>query len=246
MSEEEKEMTIWDHLGELRNRLFFALISLVVTTLISFIFADRFVQWLTIPIGGLQNLIAIEVTENISVFMRVSLLSGFILALPFIVFELLAFVMPGLTDGEKRWVRIAIPMSSVFFLLGVSFCYFVMLPAAIPFLVSFLGVKTTPRLSNYIDFVTNFMFWLGMSFELPLLVFIMAKINLVNARMLAKQWRIAVVVIAVVAAVVTPTPDPVNMSLMMAPLMVLYILSIFFAMIARRGKDDSTLKRRPE
>jgi sec-independent protein translocase protein TatC len=246
MSEEEKEMTIWDHLGELRNRLFFALISLVVTTLISFIFADRFVQWLTIPIGGLQNLIAIEVTENISVFMRVSLLSGFILALPFIVFELLAFVMPGLTDSEKRWVRIAIPMSSVFFLLGVSFCYFVMLPAAIPFLVSFLGVKTTPRLSNYIDFVTNFMFWLGMSFELPLLVFIMAKINLVNAKMLAKQWRIAVVIIAVVAAVVTPTPDPVNMSLMMAPLMVLYVLSIFFAMIARRGKDDSTLKRKSE
>ena len=246
MTEEEKEMTIWDHLGELRNRLFFALISLVVTTLISFIFADRFVQWLTIPIGGLQNLIAIEVTENISVFMRVSLLSGFILALPFIVFELLAFVMPGLTDSEKRWVRIAIPMSSVFFLLGVSFCYFVMLPAAIPFLVSFLGVKTTPRLSNYIDFVTNFMFWLGMSFELPLLVFIMAKINLVNAKMLAKQWRIAVVIIAVVAAVVTPTPDPVNMSLMMAPLMVLYVLSIFFAMIARRGKDDSTLKRKSE
>ena len=246
MTEEEKEMTIWDHLGELRNRLFIALISLVVTTLISFIFADRFVQWLTIPIGGLQNLIAIEVTENISVFMRVSLLSGFILALPFIVFELLAFVMPGLTDSEKRWVRIAIPMSSVFFLLGVSFCYFVMLPAAIPFLVSFLGVKTTPRLSNYIDFVTNFMFWLGMSFELPLLVFIMAKINLVNAKMLAKQWRIAVVIIAVVAAVVTPTPDPVNMSLMMAPLMVLYVLSIFFAMIARRGKDDSTLKRKSE
>jgi sec-independent protein translocase protein TatC len=236
MTEEEKEMTIWDHLGELRNRLFIALISLVVTTLISFIFADRFVQWLTIPIGGLQNLIAIEVTENISVFMKVSLLSGFILALPFMVFELLGFVMPGLTDREKRWVRIAIPLSSVFFLLGVSFCYFVMLPAAIPFLVSFLGVKTTPRLSNYIDFITNFMFWLGVSFELPLVVFILAKIKILNASMLAKQWRIAVVVIAVVAAVVTPTPDPVNMSLMMAPLMVLYVLSIFFAFLARRGE----------
>jgi len=148
----------------------------------------------------------------------------------------LGFVMPGLTDREKRWVRIAIPLSSVFFLLGVSFCYFVMLPAAIPFLVSFLGVKTTPRLSNYIDFITNFMFWLGVSFELPLVVFILAKIKILNASMLAKQWRIAVVVIAVVAAVVTPTPDPVNMSLMMAPLMVLYVLSIFFAFLARRGE----------
>jgi sec-independent protein translocase protein TatC len=242
MSEEEKEMTIWDHLGELRNRLFLALISLVVTTLISFIFANRFVQWLTIPVGGLQNLLAIEVTENISVFMKVSLLSGFILALPFILYELLAFVMPGLTDSERRWVKISIPMASVFFLLGVAFCYFVMLPAAIPFLVGFLGVKTTPRLSSYIDFVSNMMFWIGVSFELPLLVFILAKINIVTAKMLINQWRIAVVVIAIMAAVITPTPDPVNMSIMMAPLMVLYVLSIFFAFIARRGRSDSVKK----
>jgi len=244
MSEEEKEMTIWDHLGELRNRLFIALISLVVTTLLSFIFADRFVQLLTIPIGGLQNLIAIEVTENISVFMKVSLLSGFILALPFILYELLAFVMPGLTDSERKWVIIAIPLASVFFLVGVAFCYFIMLPAAIPFLVSFLGVKTTPRLSNYIGFVTNMMFWIGISFELPLLVFVLAKLKLVTAKQLGKQWRLAVVIIAVVAAVVTPTPDPVNMSLLMAPLFVLYLLSIFFAFLARRGeKSDEVIKK---
>jgi sec-independent protein translocase protein TatC len=242
MSEEEKEMTIWDHLGELRNRLFFALISLVFTTLISFIFAGRFVQWLTIPAGGLQNLMAIEVTENISVFMKVSLLSGFILALPFILYQLLAFVMPGLTDSERRWVIISIPMASVFFLLGVAFCYFVMLPAAIPFLVGFLGVKTTPRLSSYISFVSNMMFWIGVSFELPLVVFILAKINIVTAKMLANQWRIAIVFIAIMAAVVTPTPDPVNMSIMMAPLMVLYVLSIFFAFIARRGRGDPVKK----
>lgn len=244
MSEEEKEMTIWDHLGELRNRLFIALISLVVTTLLSFIFADRFIQILAIPMpGGLQSLLAIEVTENISVFMKVSLLSGFILALPFILYELLAFVLPGLTDSERRWVIISIPMASVFFLLGVAFCYFVMLPAAIPFLTGFLGVKTTPRLSSYIGFVTNMMFWIGVSFELPLLVFILAKLNIVNAKMLARQWRIAVVIIAVVAAVVTPTPDPVNMSLMMAPLMVLYLISIFFAMLARRGRSNSVMKK---
>jgi sec-independent protein translocase protein TatC len=242
MSEEEKEMTIWDHLGELRNRLFIALISLVVTTLLSFIFADRFVQLMTVPIGGLQNLIAIEVTENISVFMKVSLLSGFILALPFILYELLSFIMPGLTDSERRWVIISIPLASVFFLLGVAFCYFVMLPAAIPFLVSFLGVRTTPRLSNYIGFVTNMMFWIGVSFELPLLVFILAKLKIVNAKMLAHQWRVAVVLIGVIAALVTPTPDPVNMSLMMAPLLVLYLLSILFAAIARRGSSDSDKK----
>ncbi len=239
MSEEEKEMTIWEHLGELRNRLFIALIALLVTTLISFIFADRFIQILAIPMpGGLQSLLAIEVTENISVFMKVSLLSGFILALPFILYELLAYVMPGLTDNERRWVLISIPLASVFFLVGVAFCYFVMLPAAIPFLTGFLGVKTTPRLSSYIGFVTNMMFWIGISFELPLLVFILAKLKIVNAKMLLKQWRVAIVVIAVVAAIVTPTPDPVNMSLLMAPLFVLYMLSILFAYLARRGESN--------
>lgn len=246
MSEEEKEMTIWDHLGELRNRLFIALISLVVTTLISFIFADRFIQVLAIPMpGGLQSLLAIEVTENISVFMKVSMLSGFILALPFVLYELLAFVIPGLTAAERKWVIISIPLASVFFIIGVAFCYFVMLPAAIPFLTGFLGVKTTPRLSSYIGFVTNMMFWIGISFELPLLVFILAKLKIVNAKMLLRQWRIAIVVIAVVAAVVTPTPDPVNMSLLMAPLFVLYMLSILFAFLARRGENkenDSVAK----
>jgi sec-independent protein translocase protein TatC len=241
MSEEEKEMTIWEHLGELRNRLFIALIALLVTTLISFIFADRFIQVLAIPMpGGLQSLLAIEVTENISVFMKVSLLSGFILALPFILYELLAYVLPGLTDSERRWVLISIPLASLFFLIGVAFCYFVMLPAAIPFLTGFLGVKTTPRLSSYIGFVTNMMFWIGISFELPLLVFILAKLKIVNAKMLLKQWRVAIVVIAVVAAIVTPTPDPVNMSLLMAPLFVLYMLSILFAFLARRGENKDT------
>jgi sec-independent protein translocase protein TatC len=246
MSEEEKEMTIWEHLGELRNRLFIALIALLVTTLISFIFADRFIQILAIPMpGGLQSLLAIEVTENISVFMKVSLLSGFILALPFILYELLAYVMPGLTDNERRWVLISIPLASVFFLIGVAFCYFVMLPAAIPFLTGFLGVKTTPRLSSYIGFVTNMMFWIGISFELPLLVFILAKLKILNAKMLLRQWRVAIVVIAVVAAIVTPTPDPVNMSLLMAPLFVLYMLSILFAYLARRGEsnDKDTLAK---
>jgi sec-independent protein translocase protein TatC len=234
---EENGMTIWDHLGELRNRLLIALLGMVVATLISFIFADRFVVFLTVPIGGLKNLVAIEVTENISVFMRVALLSGFILALPIILFEIVSYVMPGLTSVEQRWLLWSIPLASVFFLTGVAFCYYIMLPAALPFLVSFLGVRTTPRLSNYFEFVTGLMFWIGLSFEMPLLVFLLAKLKVVSAKMLAKQWRIAIVVIAVLSAIITPTPDPVNMSLLMLPLFALYILSLLFAWIARRKES---------
>lgn len=227
-----KEMGVWDHVSELRSRLFWALISLVVTTVASFAFAQYLIEFLARPIGGLQNVVSIEVTENVGVFFRVSLLSGFILALPFILLQILGFIAPGLYPHEKRTLYLFIPIATFLFVGGVSFAFFVMMPTALPFLVSVLGVQTLPRLSNYINFVTNLMFWIGVSFETPLVVFGLAKFHIVNARGLLKQWRFALVIIAVVAAVVTPTPDPVNMSLMMAPLGLLYLLSVLFAYIA--------------
>jgi sec-independent protein translocase protein TatC len=234
---EQESMSIWDHLNELRSRLFRALIGLLVATGIAFTISQQLVAWMAVPIGGLQYLISIEVTENISVFMRVSLLAGFIISLPWILYQLLAYVLPGLTGSEQKWVLISIPLASVFFLGGVAFAYYVMLPTALPFLVSFLGIRTTPRLSNYFDFTLNLMFWIGLSFELPLVIFILAKLKIVNAKMLASQWRVAIIVIAAIAAIATPTPDPINMSILMAPLFALYGLSIFFAFLARRGES---------
>ena len=210
--------------------------------------ADYFLRLLAVPVGGLDKLVQIEVTESVGVYMRVSLLSGFIIALPIIVYEILAFVIPGLYDNEKRWVFSAIPIATALFLLGVAFSYFVMLPAALPFLLGFLnqngqGVKAFPRISTYIDFVTNLMFWIGVSFETPLIVFMLAKFHIVTPAFLAKQWRYAVVVIAIIAAVITPTVDPVNMGLLMAPLFAVYLLSILFAAIAvrdnKKNEEDS-------
>jgi sec-independent protein translocase protein TatC len=226
-------MTFWEHLNELRRRLFVAIGALVITTLVGLLFADRFIVLLTRPIGGLQDLVSIEVTENVSVYMKVALLSGAILAMPVIVYELLSFIAPGLTPKERRWVYAAVPFATLLFLTGVGFAYYVMLPNAIPFLLNFLGVKTTPRLSNYISFTTNLLFWIGVSFETPLLVFVLAKLKVVTAKGLAKQWRVAIVVIAIIAAVVTPTVDPVNMSLLMIPLTGLYLLSLLLAFLAR-------------
>ena len=236
MSDEPEEMTIWDHLEEMRRRIFTAVIALVGTTLASFALAQQLIAILARPIGGLDKLQSIEVTENIGVFMKVSLLAGVILAMPVIVYELLMYILPGLTSAEKKWIFIAVPAASVLFLMGVIFTFTVMLPAAIPFLVNFLGVKSTPRLSNYVGFVTNLMFWIGVSFETPMIVFVLAKFGIVKAAMLAQQWRIAVVIIAVMAAAVTPTVDPINMSLLMAPLMALYGLSILLAYLAARKR----------
>ena len=179
-----KEMGVWDHVSELRGRLFKALLALVICTIASFTFSQYTINLLTVPIGGPEKLISIEVTENIGVFMRVSLLSGFILALPFMLYQAYAYISPGLFPNEKKWLFIAIPVATVLFIAGVAFAYFVMLPAALPFLTSFLVVQTTPRLSNYVDFVTNLMFWIGVAFETPLVVFALAKFGIVDAKFL--------------------------------------------------------------
>jgi sec-independent protein translocase protein TatC len=232
--EDDQEMSVWDHVSELRNRLLKCMAALLVTTAVSLFFlADKFLELLAVPVGGLQKLVAIEVTESVGVYMRVGLLAGFIIALPVLVYQILAFVVPGLYDNEKRWVFIAIPLATVLFVGGASFAYFIMLPAALPFLLTFLPVNSLPRVSTYVDFVTSLMFWIGLSFEAPLVVFMLAKFNVVRAGFLLKQWRFAVVIIAVLAAVITPTVDPVNMSLLMAPLFAIYLLSILFAWIAQ-------------
>jgi len=221
------------HFNELRSRLLKSLIALIVSVLASFLVTEQIIGVLVEPIGGLQNLQSIEVTETISVFMKVALLAGFILALPVIAYQIVAFIVPGLEPKEKRWLFLSIPFIVILFLGGVAFTFFVMLKAAIPFLVEFMGVKTIPRLSNYMEFVTNLMFWVGVCFEAPLVVLILAKMKIVNTRMLIKGWRVAIVLSAGLAAIITPTTDPVNMGLLMAPLMALYLLSILLAFFVR-------------
>jgi len=134
---------------------------------------------------------------------------------------------------EKVWVGLSIPLATLFFAGGLAFSYFIMLPSAIPFLVGFMGIITMVRPGNYFSFILNLLFWIGVCFEMPLAMFILAKLHIVTARMLAKQWRIAIVLIAVLSALITPTPDPVNMGLLMLPLFLLYILSMLFAWIAQ-------------
>ena len=231
--ESPKELTLRGHFEELRKRLLIIIIGLVVGVVASFGFAERAIQFLAVPVGGLQSLQSIEITENMGVFMRVSLLSGFILSLPLTLYEIVAFVIPALKPAERKWLFIAIPAMTVMFVAGVAFSYLVMLPAALPFLVRFLGVQTVPRLSNYIGFVTNLMFWIGLIFETPLVIFLLTKLHVVTPKLLLKGWRIAVIGSAVLAAVITPTVDPVNMGLLMAPMLGLYLLSILMSVVAK-------------
>ena len=235
----EKEMPFWDHVEELRRRLLIVLIALAISTLGSFLFADQLITLLAGPVGSIESLQSIEVTENVAVFMRVSLLSGVMIAMPVILFELLAFIMPGLKTKERKGILLAVFFGTILFLAGAAFAYWVMLPASLTFLLQFLGVETKPRLSSYINFITNLIFWLGIGFQFPIIVFALAKFRIISVKSLAKGWRYAIVIIAILAAMITPTVDPVNMALLMAPLFVLYLLSLLFAFFATRNDEKS-------
>lgn len=226
-----------EHIEALRGHLLRSLLALAITTSISFAFAGRVLDFLARPIGGTDALQAIEVTESIGAFMRVSLMSGFVLAFPYILIEFFTFINPGLKRSERLFLLGAAPMALVLFLAGLAFSFFVMLPTALPFLLNFMGITTVPRPSNYIRFVTGLMFWIGIAFQFPLVIYVLARMGIVRARMLIDGWRIAVIGIAVLAAAVTPTVDPVNMALVMAPMTALYFLSIGLAALAERGRD---------
>jgi len=248
-----------EHLQALRGHLFRSFIALSLATVVCFSISENLMRLLAVPVGdpaaaagvgtqggitgwwekaqaqgadGLDRLQVIEPTEAVGVFMRVSLLAGVILALPWITLELFLFVAPGLMPRSRIVLLLGIPLVTIFFLIGVAFCYFVMLPTAIPFLYSFLGFKAAWRPSAYFGLVTTLMFWIGVTFEMPLMAYLLAAARLINARQLASVWRFAVVIIAVAAAAITPTVDPVNMGLVMAPMILLYLVSILAAVIA--------------
>ncbi len=227
------------HLNDLRKHLLRSVIFLGITITISFVFSSRILEFLSRPLeGGADSLIAIEVTEPIGTFMRISLLAGFALALPYIAFELFRFIAPGISIRSRIWGLSGIPVVVIFFLGGMAFAYFVMLPAALPFLLNILEIDTQLRPSSYISFVTSVMFWVGIAFEFPLVIFFLAAMGIVNAKMLADQWRLAIVIIAIVSALITPTIDPVNMALVMGPMIALYFLSILLASLAQRGRKN--------
>jgi sec-independent protein translocase protein TatC len=228
----ENPRALLPHLLELRDRVIQCVIAVIVGTLTALMLADQVLSALAEPIGGLDHIQIIRVTEPVGVWFRVAITLGIILASPYIIAQIWLFVMTGLKSSERRIFYLLLPAALVLFLTGVAFAFYVMLPVAIPFLTTFLNFTARPTLDDYIGFVTTVMLWVGVSFEMPLVVFGLAKLKVVNARMLAQNWRIAIVVIAIIAAIITPTPDPFNMGIVAAPLLVLYLLSIVLAMFA--------------
>ena len=230
---EEKQASIIEHLEELRDRLIKSVIALTVTTLFSFIFAKQFLGILIAPMGETPP-VSSSPTTTIVVFTKVALISGVALAMPVLVYQLIGFIAPGLTRQEKRYLYFVLPGATISFVAGVAFAYFIMVPTAIPFLKGFLSDIIEPNwfIDRYISFITSLLLWVGLSFETPLLIFFLAKLGIVTPASLSRYRGYAILVIAVRAAVITPTPDPFNMILLMGPLILLYEIGILLAKLA--------------
>jgi sec-independent protein translocase protein TatC len=238
---ENRPMTVLEHLVEMRERLIKAVLSLVITTLVSLLFTRRLLTILTAPMG--DNLPqAISPTETIVIYFKVALIGGLVLAMPVLVYQLIRFLVPGLYPHERRYLYVIVPAASLLFASGVAFAHYVMLPAAIPFLLDFMGdiIRQQWTIERYMSLVTGLLFWVGVIFETPLVIAFLAYLGVVSPDMLWKNFRYAIVIIAIIAAVATPTPDPINMALLMLPLVLLYLLSILLALFVYRRRETGS------
>ena len=237
----ELRMGFFEHLDELRKRLTKAVFSLVLGTAVGVFLADRVLALLQEPYCNIESvdnceLVILDPTGNIMVYFRVALMIGGILSIPMVTYQLLMFIIPGLTRKEKRYVLLSIPATTALFMIGVLFSWAVLMPVALGFLSEFKAEIFEPEWTadGYIGFVTSLLFWMGVAFQTPLVFFLISLMGLVSAGTLIRQWRIAIVGASIAAALITPTIDPVNMFLVMAPLLALYCLSIVLVFFGRK------------
>ena len=231
---DDKEMTLLEHLEELRNRFLVMFISIAVATVIGMLIGYQVIEILKIPAPQGTTFIAVDPTEMFVTFFKVALLGGIGLSMPILVYELVRFVAPAMTRREKRLLVSVMPMIGFFFFAGVAFGFFVTLQFALGFLLSFGGELAQPmiRISSYISFVLTILFWMGIAFELPVVIYVLAKLGVVTPRRLASFRRYAFLIAFIVAAIVTPTPDPLNQALVALPMVVLYEVGIVLARTA--------------
>jgi len=232
---DEKKLTVLSHLLELRTRLIRCVIAIAVASVIAFIFYDWIFYILKLPAEGI-NLIYIEMTEMIGTIMKVCLAAGIILAMPYLVYQGIMYVSPALTPKEKKYVYLILPWIALMFLGGVAFGYFILIPPATRFLISFGADIATPeiRVGNYIAIVTRLLLAIGFVFEMPVITTFLARLGVLKPKWLSDRRRTAIIVAFILAAIITPTFDPINQSLVAVPVIVLYEMSIWLAKLVQR------------
>ena len=243
----DAKLPIAYHLAELRRRVIWSAVAVVVCTAVAFVFHEQIIQLLLQPARGFGNVpnekpIYTDLTEFIGIAFKVSLLTGIVLSLPFVLFQIVMFVSPGLNGREKRYLYYLVPVSLFAFLSGAAFGYFILFPPAVNFLLTFGSDLATPfiRIGNYVNLMITLLFWMGLVFETPAILFLLSKIGVVTPSFLSNNRRWAIVIAFILGALITPTFDPINQSLVAFPIIVLYEVGIWLAKIGYRTLSANT------
>jgi sec-independent protein translocase protein TatC len=234
-------MTLAEHLEELRWCILKSILAVVLASSVSYFFADAIFAFVVAPLRQNlppgQNLIGTSVTEAFFVEIKVALAAGLLFSSPVIFYQIWRFIAPGLSGREKRWVLPFVFCATFFFVCGAFFCYRFVLPVAFKYFIEQyegLGVSPAIRIGEYFTFFFRMVLAFSATFELPVFTFFLVRVGIWDYRFMLRSFRYALVVIFVVAAMLTPTPDVINQSLLAVPMLLLYVLSIGIAYLWRR------------
>ena len=224
------------HIADLRKRLVISSLTVIAMFFVCFSFYEPILDWMMVPaevaLPKNSQMVAVEIQETFFTALKVAFFAGFIVSLPVIFWQLWLFLAPGLYDHEKKLVVPFVFFATLMFLSGASFAYYIVVPVGFEFLIAFGSnvVTVLPSIGKYVGFFTKLLIGFGVAFELPVITFFLAKIGLVDDRMLKDFFKYAIVLIFIVAALLTP-PDVISQLLMAAPLTILYGVSIYIAKV---------------
>jgi sec-independent protein translocase protein TatC len=233
---DDKTMTLVEHLDELRTRIIISLVAWVVCTGAAYYYTPQILSLFTSFMS--TKLVFTNPSEGFFTYLKISMLTGLFVSLPIILHQVLLFISPGLEKNERKWVFRLVPVAIILFLAGVLFAYFVLIPVTMKFFMSFATKDLVPMITigGFINYVLTLIILTGLMFQMPMIVFFLALIGLVNSVMLRDKRRYVIVMIFAVAAVATPTPDAFTQIIVSLPLILLYELSILVVWLTERKK----------
>jgi sec-independent protein translocase protein TatC len=237
-------MTFLEHLEDLRKRLFLAFVSIFVAVLPAYVFSKDIYRFLARPLTQFlpegQPMAFLKLTEPFMLYIKVSFITALFAVSPFIFYQIWKFVAPGLYQKERKYVFPFVTFTSIFFLGGAAFSYYVAYPFACKFFLEMgADFKAVITVDEFFGLTIKMLLGVGLVFEMPTLIFFLAKMGLVTARWMIRNFKYAVLAVFVIAAVITPTPDVITQSIVAVPMLALYGLSILIALVVARGKEKA-------
>lgn len=246
---EEKQLPFLTHLAELRHRILKSLLAVLIFFVPGYHFKNETFDLLMKPIRDSlpegSSLIFTKPAEGFTTFLKVSFFAAVILAIPVILYQLWKFIAPALYRNEQRILIPLVAFGTIFFFIGALFCYFVAAPAAFRFLLGEYTtdyVKALPNISDALSFLMSMMIGFGIVFEFPVASFVLARIGLIDAKLLRSKRKYAILISALAAAIITPTTDALSMMFMLVPIVIFYEIGIVVAWIFEKKRDEEQIE----